>query len=29
MDEESIVEVIEKVTGSVVNVNTVKVFHDV
>lgn len=29
MDEESIVEVIEKVTKSVVNVNTVKVFHDV
>jgi len=29
MDEESIVEVIDKVTKSVVNVNTVKVFHDV
>jgi serine protease Do len=29
MDEESIVEVIEKVTSSVVNVNTVRVFHDV
>lgn len=29
MDEESIVKVIEKVTSSVVNVNTVRVFHDV
>ena len=27
-DEESVVEVIEKVTKSVVNVNTLKVFHD-
>jgi len=28
MDEESVVEVIEKVTKSVVNVNTLRVFHD-
>jgi serine protease Do len=29
MDEESIVEVVEKVTKSVVNINTLRVFHDV
>ena len=29
MDDENIVEVIEKVTKSVVNINTLKVFHDV
>lgn len=29
MEEESIVEVIEKVTRSVVNINTLRVFHDV
>jgi len=29
MDEQSVVEVVEKVTKSVVNINTLRVFHDV